>query len=436
MGMAVEHRYYGGAAFDGVPDFSAANLKYHSSRQALADLAAIHDHIVGTASFEVEGVPWVVFGGSYPGSLSAWARQLYPERFAASVASSAPLRAQLDFSGYNAVVSSALAAPSIGGSPECLATVSKGHAEIGDLLESEPGRRSLERKFKLCGANALDNVDNRAQWAGTDGVVAIIPQYNSEKCNHTSCNMRLFCGNLSEMAEASQSTSALDAIVLMKEHQDKEDALGGSTPAPCTSVSFENLTIKALNITTKVNISDGRSGDQFSRLWYYQTCTEFGWYQTCTKGSNCPWTQGYNTAEWNLKPCQLLFGISPEQVQENIHKTNEFYKGILYPNTTRTIFPNGEVDPWHWESVLEHPNPEIDTIFIKGASHCEWMHAVRPSMSEHLVVAKKAIQNKIAYWLRHPETPATAANLHSIRQRKFLADVVSHLQIPERDDEL
>ncbi|CAE7219120.1 Prss16 [Symbiodinium sp. CCMP2456] len=152
------------------------------------------------------------------------------------------------------------------------------------------------------------------------------------------------------MAEASQSTSALDAIVLMK-----------------------NLTIKAFNITTKVNISDSRSGDQFSRLWYYQTCTEFGWYQTCTKGSNCPWTQGYNTAEWNLKPCQLLFGISPEQVQENIRKTNEFYKGILYPNTTRTIFPNGEVDPWHWESVLEHPNPEIETIFIKGASHCEWM---------------------------------------------------------------
>ena len=36
MGMAVEHRYYGGAAFDGVPDFSAENLKYHSSRQALA----------------------------------------------------------------------------------------------------------------------------------------------------------------------------------------------------------------------------------------------------------------------------------------------------------------------------------------------------------------------------------------------------------------
>ena len=32
--LAVEHRYYGGAAFDGVPDFSTENLKYLSSRQA------------------------------------------------------------------------------------------------------------------------------------------------------------------------------------------------------------------------------------------------------------------------------------------------------------------------------------------------------------------------------------------------------------------
>ena len=45
MGMAVEHRYYGGAAFDGVPDFSAANLKYHSSRQVGGPLID-HSHLL------------------------------------------------------------------------------------------------------------------------------------------------------------------------------------------------------------------------------------------------------------------------------------------------------------------------------------------------------------------------------------------------------
>ena len=42
MMLGLEHRYYGGAAFDGVPNFSTANLKYLSSRQALADLAQFH----------------------------------------------------------------------------------------------------------------------------------------------------------------------------------------------------------------------------------------------------------------------------------------------------------------------------------------------------------------------------------------------------------
>ncbi|CAJ1388317.1 unnamed protein product [Effrenium voratum] len=41
------------------------------------------------------GSPWVAFGGSYSGALAAWVRQLYPEAFAAAVASSAPVEAQL-----------------------------------------------------------------------------------------------------------------------------------------------------------------------------------------------------------------------------------------------------------------------------------------------------------------------------------------------------
>ncbi len=137
--LAVEHRYYGGADFDGVTDFDTKNLKYLSSRQALADLAGFWTWI----STQLEPVSSVVvFGGSYPGSLSAWARKLYPETFKASVASSAPLLAQANFWGYNDVVASALTAPSVGGSPECLSTYAKGHAELGEMMTHAEGRRS------------------------------------------------------------------------------------------------------------------------------------------------------------------------------------------------------------------------------------------------------------------------------------------------------
>ena len=71
------------------------------------------------------------------------------------------------------------------------------------------------------------------------------------------------------------------------------------------------------------------------------------------------------------------------------------------------IFPNGEVDPWHWESCLVSPEPSVDTLFVKGASHCEWMHAVKSGMTESLILAKQAIQNRIASWL--PTAPKAAA---------------------------
>lgn len=393
--LAVEHRYYGGADFDGVPDFTTENLKYHTSRQALADL----NQFWGWISPQLPASEVVVFGGSYPGSLSAWARKLHPESFRASVASSAPLLAQANFVGYNDVVASALTASSVGGSPECLATYSKGHAELKEMMKTAEGRRAVEKKFNLCGYNPLDDENNIAYWAGQDGIVATIPQYNNANCEHTNCNMKLFCGNLSIMSKS--TVSAIDALQLMFDFQNQENARGQprGQPAPeCTDASYAKY-VDGMKRTEKVSGTDPKAGDQLRRLWTFQTCNEFGWYQTCESGSNCPYTQGFNTIHWALDICNLLFDMSPGDVLHNIDKTNQFYGGAAYPGATYTVFTNGEVDPWHWESTLVGEDPTVDAIFVKGASHCEWMHAVTPGMPGMLIEAKKAIQNKIASWL-------------------------------------
>eukprot|EP01043_Picozoa_sp_COSAG02_P059895 COSAG02_NODE_7717_length_2877_cov_1.459323_2_plen_320_part_00 len=69
----VEHRFYGES--HPTPDMSDQSLGLLSSQQALADLA----HFVSWFSlgYSSEGTgdsPWVCFGGSYPGDLSAWFR--------------------------------------------------------------------------------------------------------------------------------------------------------------------------------------------------------------------------------------------------------------------------------------------------------------------------------------------------------------------------
>ena len=78
-------------------NMSTKNLKYLSSEQALADLAYF---IEGQNNqFGLTGNKWIVFGGSYPGSLAAWFRLKYPHLAYGAVASSAPLLAKINFKG-------------------------------------------------------------------------------------------------------------------------------------------------------------------------------------------------------------------------------------------------------------------------------------------------------------------------------------------------
>lgn len=79
-------------------DLSIESLKYLSSEQALADLAAFIQAKNTEYKFD-KNVKWVAFGGSYPGSLAAWIREKYPNLIYGSVSTSGPLLAKADFYG-------------------------------------------------------------------------------------------------------------------------------------------------------------------------------------------------------------------------------------------------------------------------------------------------------------------------------------------------
>ena len=76
---AVEHRFYNpregpGGVYDGpVTTLSIANLKYLSSTQAQADLAAFHTHLSNALGLTASN-RWITWGGSYPGVMAAWTR--------------------------------------------------------------------------------------------------------------------------------------------------------------------------------------------------------------------------------------------------------------------------------------------------------------------------------------------------------------------------
>jgi len=70
---------------------------YLNIEQALADLGTFINNI-SNEKFLLNA-KWVVFGGSYSGSLAAWLRMKYPHLVYAAVSSSGPLMAKLDFKG-------------------------------------------------------------------------------------------------------------------------------------------------------------------------------------------------------------------------------------------------------------------------------------------------------------------------------------------------
>lgn len=73
-------------------------MQHLTSQQALADVATFIDAMNEKYHFPSH-IKWIVFGGSYSGSLAAWARQKYPHLIHGAVSSSAPLLAEVDFAG-------------------------------------------------------------------------------------------------------------------------------------------------------------------------------------------------------------------------------------------------------------------------------------------------------------------------------------------------
>jgi hypothetical protein len=141
----LEHRFYGKSR--PTADLSTENLQYLSSEQALADLAQFRNFI-HTSYNLTDKNRWISFGGSYPGSLSAWFRLKYPHLVHAAVSSSAPMFAIIDFSDYMVVVNNSLSLYS----PQCTVEIQKASAKVQQLMQSGSGRSTLAKifRFNIC----------------------------------------------------------------------------------------------------------------------------------------------------------------------------------------------------------------------------------------------------------------------------------------------
>lgn len=368
--IAVEHRYYG----QSMPtnDTSMKSLAYLSSTQALADLARIIGYI--KTQYNTQDSKVITVGGSYAGNLAAWFRLKYPSVTYASIASSAPLTAKTNFSEYMDVVGQAMIYFS---GQNCFDAFTLAAETIqGYTLQGfgSAGMTKLEQDFQTCSPITTEN-DLAILLSDLMGNVQGTVQYNNERKG--VMNVTNICQTMTATDDAYGNFVALQKLYREYYKQSCEDASW-------------NDTIEYLSVTG------------VPRCWVYQTCNEFGYFQT-TDSVNQPFKS------WKLLNVDLSLNMCTAaydgwNVDPQTAWINQMY-GDIQIDGSNIVFPAGTIDPWHALGVFNDTAPLPDDselkVYIEGTAHCNDLRAPANSDPQSLTDARQIIANQVTAWLTY-----------------------------------
>lgn len=352
--VALEHRFYG----ESLPMYSFATeaLQYLSTDIALEDLAYFQQQITQANHWSGK---WVAFGGSYPGSLSAYYRLIHPELVVGALASSAPVMAKEDFFEYDAHVNQVAG-------PVCAAHMRTVVQQVEATLEKPAQLARMKALFEA--DEVIDSTDFLYLIADV-GASAV--QYGMKDT---------FCTYLNS----------------------SETPLIGY--AEFAKYLYKRLNVKAVDITVQGAMSENPRDypDGIGmRQWYYQSCKEYGYWQN----ANPDQTQSTRSALINLdyhhRICQRLFGLKNPADTEALN--THLYFPLMEPSSTNIFFTNGEQDPWSMLSMTDKngntSNAAHTYYLIKGSAHCDDLRKPTALDSEYLIAARSTMNGLLDKWL-------------------------------------
>lgn len=363
--FGLEHRFYGKSMPFG--ELSSDNLRFLSLEQAMADMASFIRDVVLGSEMAAADTRVLIVGGSYAGAFSSWFRMKYPRFAFASWASSGPVIIKNEFPEYDEYIALQLNRTDA----SCLSNTKEVLQQLQDIVASgdEQGIQKLRDDF---GFTADQDVVSML-YCVTDVISAMV-QYDTK--------IKL----LGEFCAAQKSGPDYDALVV--------------SIKKVLAALKETIQDFDLLLQTDVNAAGPYAN---GRSWSYQTCTEFGWFQTASGSFRPSWI---NISYFN-KVCKNLFGI--EELADN-EEMNTKYESDN-PQQTRVFFTRGDVDPW---SVLTVKNPDEylmrRAINIEGASHCADLHPISENDSEQLSEAKQIVIDQLYSWLTEEDCSGKCVN--------------------------
>ena len=440
---------------------SVPNLRYLSSEQALADLAKFIAYIRAYSPRRPDASsspplrlggsaaasPFVSFGGSYPGALSAWLKLKYPAALAGAVASSAPVFAQYNFVQYADVTGDAFGSTEVGGSAECRATIEEGVSRLRKLVAGSTPFGTDERippPLRPCaarGATPRGRLDLATYEASVFGNFQTTAQYNLEEPQAPT--VATVCAVLTNRSVSDDALLRLAAAQAQWAPHAKPNSSEPPPPA-CVPSSFEADVAETLGNVT----FDGHAS---SRQWIWQSCNEFGFFQTTGAAPGTGMRRnpfgafGANDiSAAGAAVCKAAFGLgAPPDVAES----NRRYGGrdFLAPNVTLV---NGNLDPWHALGVVSPTDPYYEScadaagrderagdagcpaqrvlpsasvVLIDSTSHCGDMYAPGLFLTERYCPGPSC----------HPDPPALV-EAHA----RIEASVRGYIQLPTKFEQL
>lgn len=352
--VALEHRYYGKSM--PLPSLSTQNLRYLTTELALKDIKRFQENITHTKNWTGK---WVVFGGSYPGSLSAYYRLKYPEMVSGALASSAPVMAQENFEAFDAHV-----AKMVGSA--CLAKIKSTVSYIESVLDDKFEIYRIKSMFQ-----AEKIVDNQDFLYLVADLAATAVQYGMKD---------KFCQKLTYAS----------------------NPLNGY--ADFANYFYKAWDVNALTFNTQGAMDeDPRHYESFvgMRAWYYQSCTEYGYWQNAHSDASKSSRSPLINLDYHKNVCRRLFNIKYDLDTSYIN--NEYYYPLLYSNVTNIYFTNGSTDPWSNLSISKilgnNINPNLDYDLIEGAAHCDDLKAAQSTDSFALTNSRTKLEGLIRKWL-------------------------------------
>jgi len=352
--IAIEHRYYGKSQpFD---KLTTENLAYLSTDLALEDAAGFQRHAQSELGFTGK---WIVVGGSYAGSLAAYYRQKFPDLAVGALASSGPVQARANFEEYDRHVA-------VVAGPECLASIKKVVVQVESALAKPEALTAIKKRFA---AEALVQDLDFVYFVADMAALAIQYGYRDRFCE-------LLKGEnpLEGYAKFTHEIYASWGI----------NALSGSAQG---AVSLDPKDYEA---------------DFGIRQWFYQSCTEYGYWQNAYHDEALSSRSQLINAEYHNNLCKRLYGI--EKPLDESHINEMFYAPLLEKTTSAIFFPNGSRDPWMNLSIAKElgndTNPNTVAVTIEGAAHCDDLRGPKGSDSAALKGARATFLDLAKLWLK------------------------------------